>query len=363
MNLRRPLIITVVVLLLGIVLVAVMTPHFYIMARVNPDEVGVRMRGGRIVDVVPPGLYTDIGLYVSLQTYSIQAYQFSVNDPEVITQDNQRLGITLTGSIFRPDATQAELIKTLWTKYRNVYLSDSSLQSVINDLSMQAMKVCVGDRPFQDSVIGSDRDALRDCIDDELNKLAENYGLSVANMTVPNVSLSPEVQALLDAITKSRLETEKAVQDKLKATAEGAARQAEQEASIRIEQARIQEETKQQTILAKLNQEKLIAQQAVIEAQKSNDLLSAQKDLEINKALAVAAKEKALAELAEQLALAELYTNNPAYLTLQMALANASAIKESDKLIFTPEGVFPQIVFGENLNPVVPVTPGVQSPN
>ena len=56
--------------------------------------------------------------------------------------------------------------------------------------------------------------------DDELNKLVENYGLSVANVTVPNVSLSPEVQALLDSITKSRLETEKAVQDKLRATAE-----------------------------------------------------------------------------------------------------------------------------------------------
>ena len=50
-------------------------------------------------------------------------------------------------------------------------------------------------------------------------------------MTVPNVALSPEVQQLLDAITKSRLETEKADQDRLKAIAQGEASKAEQEAA------------------------------------------------------------------------------------------------------------------------------------
>jgi hypothetical protein len=176
------------------------------------------------------------------------------------------------------------------------------------------------------------------------------------------VSLSPEVQALLDAITKSRLETEKAEQDRLKAIAEGTARQAEQEAAIRVEQARMQEETKQQTILAKLNQEKLVAQRAVIEAQKANDLLSAQKDLEINRAAALAAREKSLAELAREITLAELYSDNPSYVSVQMALTNASAIQSTDKLIFVQEGSFPQLVFGQGLDPVVPVQSGDQMP-
>jgi hypothetical protein len=174
---------------------------------------------------------------------------------------------------------------------------------------------------------------------------------------VPNVSLSPEVQALLDAITKSRLETEKAEQDRLKAIAEGTARQAEQEASIRVEQSRMQEETKQQTTLAKLNEDKLKAQLAVINAQKANDLLSAQKDLEINKAMAEAAMEKARADLAKDLALGDMYGKNPGYLSLQMALANASAIKATDKIIFTPNGTIPQLVFGNNILPTVPVQP------
>ncbi|MDO8969690.1 MAG: SPFH domain-containing protein [Saprospiraceae bacterium] len=307
-------------------------------------------------DVVQPGVYSDIGLFVSLSTYSTQSYQFQVADQEVLTQDNQRIGVTVSGSVFRPSVVDTELIRSLWTKYRLVYTDNSALQKVIVDLSAQSVKVCVGDRPFKDSVIGSQRDSLKICIDNELNLLLKTYGLSVFNVTVPNVVLSPEVQALLDQITKSRLETEKAEQDRLKAIAQGTAEQAKQEAEIRIAQSRIQEETKQQTVLAKLNQDKLLAQQVVIEAQKANDLLSAQKDLEINKATAAAALEKAKAELAQQTALAEIYKLNPAYLTLQLALANASALKATDKIIFTPEGVMPSLVFGNNILPTVPVT-------
>jgi hypothetical protein len=303
---RRALIVLVVVIVILGLATVFLTPHFYFFVRVNPDEVGVQLSGGRIKDVVPPGIYSDFGLFVSIVTYSTQAYQFTVEDPEVLTADNQRIGVTATGSVFRPGETNIELVKSLWTKYRAVYTDTNALQKVISDLSLQAIKVCVGDRPFKDSVVGSERDALRTCIDQELNELTTTYGLSVANVTVPNVVLSPEVQSLLDQITKSRLETEKADQDRLKATAEGLAAQARQEAEIRVEQSRFQEETRQQTILATLNQEKLRAQLVVIEAQKANDLLSAQKDFEINRAMAAAALEKAKADLAQQTALAEI---------------------------------------------------------
>jgi hypothetical protein len=360
---RRPLIITGVVIVLLVVLALVAQPHMYFFARVNPDQVGVKLRGGRIVDIVPPGVYSDVGLFVSLERYSTQSYQFSATDPEVITADNQRLGVTVSGSVFRPDMKDVEMVKGLWIKYQRVYTNNDALQAVMNDLSTQAMKVCVGDRPFQDSVIGSDRDSLRTCMDEELNKLANLYGLSVTNLTVPNVTLSPEVQGLLDAITKSRLETEKAVQDKAKAVAEGAARQAEQEAAIRVEQSRLQEQTKQETVLAELERQKLVAQQAVINAQKSNDLLAAQKDLEISKAQALAAAEKAKADLARETALAALYSANPNYYSYQMSLANAGAIKETDKLIFTTEGVFPQLIFGSGISPFVAGGPEEASTN
>lgn len=346
----------VVIALVVIVVLGIVSQEFvYLFKRVNPDEMGVQTRGGQIVRVVGPGVYSDVGLYVGLTTYSTQAYQFSVLDQELITSDNQRIGVTVNGSFFRPDFSKADQIPSLWAKYKDIYTNDTNLQNLANNLAAQAMKVCVGSRPFRDSIIGSGRDELRNCVDQELSKLAEPFGLDVSNVTVPNVALSEEVQALLDSITKSRLETEKAEQDRLKALAQGEAAQAEQEAAIRVEQARMQEETKQKTILADLTRERLEAEREVIEAQKANDLLSAQRDLEINQALAAAAIEKAKADLANQIALADIYSSNPAYYQYQMALANASAIKETDKLIFTPEGVFPQLIFGENISPVYPV--------
>jgi hypothetical protein len=65
---------------------------------------------------------------------------------------------------------------------------------------------------------------------------------------------------------------------------------------------------------------------------------------------------KSPADLAKDMATANIFTLNPAYARYLTALANASAIKSTDKFIFTPEGVFPQLVFGgESLTPVVPV--------
>jgi hypothetical protein len=355
---RRVIIVIVLIIVALGVATLFLTPHFYFLAKVEPDQVGIQYSGGRIKGIVPPGVYTDVGLFVNLYTYSTQAFQFSVNDPEVITADNQRVGVTVSGSVLRPFYTgDADIISQLWTKYRLVYTDNGALQKVMNDLSTQSMKVCVGNKPFRDSVVGTDRDTLRKCIDEELNGLTKSYGLSVTNLTVPNVTLSPEVQALLDQITKSRLETEKADQDRQKVTAQGLANQAEQEASIRVEQSKIQETTKQQTILAKLDEEKLKAQLSVINAQKANDLLSAQKDLEINKAQAVAALEKAKAELAKETAIAEIYRLNPGYLQYMMALTNASALKATDKVIFTPEGTIPNLVFGNNVLPTVNVAP------
>ena len=49
---RRALIILVVVIVVLGVATVFLTPHFYFFIRVNPDEVGVQLSGGRIKDVV-----------------------------------------------------------------------------------------------------------------------------------------------------------------------------------------------------------------------------------------------------------------------------------------------------------------------
>jgi hypothetical protein len=351
------------VFVVGSVLFAITRPHYYFFKQVKEDEIGVKIRGGQIIDILPPGVYSDVGLFVRLDTFSTQEYKFTSADPEVITLDNQRIGVTVSGSVFRPSLADQDRISRLWTQYKQMYTDIDVLQKKMDDLSFQAMKVCVGDRPFQDSVVGSDRDALRNCVDDELNKLVEPFGLIVSNVVVPNVTLSPEVQAKLDAITQSRLDTEKAQQDEKRAVAEGLARRAEREAAIRTEQSSKQEEARQQTILAQLEEERLKAQTVVITAQKANELLTAQKDLEIAQNQAEVAAQRARAELAQQFSLAALYADFPNYWAYQMSLANAQAIQPTDKLIFTQEGVFPNLIFGSNFLPTVPITPvGPEAP-
>jgi regulator of protease activity HflC (stomatin/prohibitin superfamily) len=362
----------VVVVAIVAILLTVSSQFFYLFERVDEQEVGIQLKNGSIQAIVGPGVYSDFGLYAELVRVSSEAIPFSVRDEEIITKDKQRIGLEVSGDIFRPALAERDILRTMWAKHRGIYLDNDLARSRVQDLAQQAMKVCVGERNFDDSIIGTARDTLRTCIDEELSELAANFGLKIENVVVPQVVLSPEVQTALDAIVQSRLETEKAAQDKLRADAQAKAEQAKQEGEIRVQQSRIQEQVKQETILAQLEQEKILAQkavieaeranelarveaeQAIIEAQKANDLIAAQKDLEINAVLAEAAVEKARADLANQANLAAIFAANPGYLQLQITRANADAIKETDKLIFVPAGTTPSLVIpGTGILPTI----------
>ena len=371
-----PFVVVIVVIVVVLFLLVFARNFFYAFERVDEQEVGVQFQGGKIKDVVGPGVYTDVGLYVSMVKVSSQAIPFNVEDPEIITLDKQRIGLVVSGDIFRPNIAEKDTLQRLWAQYRGIYLQDELARSRMQDQARQAMKVCVGDRTFDENVVGAARDLLRQCIDTGLNERAANFGLRVENLVVPDVILSPAVQTALDAIVQSRLETEKAGQDKLRADAQAFAEQALQEGEIRIAQSRIQEEARQQTLLAELERQKVAAQKAVIEAeranelarveaekavieaQKLNDLIAAQRDIEIAQTLAVAAVEQAKATIAVESALAELYAGRPAYIQLLIAQANASALRNTDKVIFTTEGMTPTLVLpGPGIVPTVDTTP------
>ena len=345
---------------------------FYFLAPVEEQEVGIQFQNRQIQGVVGPGVYSDVGIYVGLETISSQAIPFEVRDEEIITSDKQRIGLIVTGDIFRPSVGDADLIRNQWSRYRGIYLDDGAAQTRVQDLARQAMKVCVGDRTFDNNIIGTSRDALRACIDEQLNLSVSDIGLRIENLVVPEVILSPEVQAALDAIVQSRLQTEKAAQDELKARAEAQAEQARQEGEIRVEQSRIQEQTRQQILLAQLEQERLDAQlvvieaeranqlerleteKAVIESTKANELIAAQENLTIAAVQAEIAKAEAEANTALQQVLAQIYQLNPEYVSLLLAEANASALNETDKVIFTPEGMTPTLVLpGPGIVPTV----------
>ncbi|MCJ7736707.1 MAG: SPFH domain-containing protein, partial [Anaerolineae bacterium] len=231
-NMKWVIVIPAVVVLL-VLLSAILSPHFYLFTKVDAQEVGVRFRAGRIFQVVGPGVYSDFGWYANLKRVKIEAVTFSVTDPEVITQDRQRVGLEVSGDVFRPNIGQIETLTNLWPKYQRLYLDDEALRARITDLVLQAMKSCVGDRSFNESVIGASRDELRLCVDSEINRLANALGFTVRNVAIPNVILAAEAQASLDRITQSRLDTELAQQDAIKAREQTAADQAREEGEVR----------------------------------------------------------------------------------------------------------------------------------
>ncbi len=369
------IVLAILLLLLILFLLRFTGQFFYAFEQVSPEEVGIRLQSGQIEDVVGPGVYSDVGLFVDLRRVSSRAVPFVVTDPELITKDKQRIGLTVAGDAFRPGVADKDLLRNNWAQYSDLYQNDELLRTRMEERARQAMKVCVGDRTFDDAVIGTARDELRQCITDEIDDMASNYGVNVANVAVPDVILLPDAQARLDEIVQSRLQTEKAKQDELKAMAEAQAQQAQQQGEVRVAQSRLQEEARQQATLAELDQVKIQAQRAVIEAEranelarveadkaiiqaeKDNELLEAQLDLEVQTARAAAALEEAKAAVANQMALADLYAQYPAFVSLAMAQANASALKPTDKVIFTPEGTTPTIVVpGPGIMPTVDTT-------
>ncbi len=317
---------------IGLVFVFAVLSSFWYFEVINNDEVGVKIRSGQIVGIAQPGIVYDFGLFVQLVKIKTSSVAITVDDAELITSDKQRIGLQVTADVFRP--TTADIVTSNYARYKTIYIDDASLQNRMQAFTLQAMKVCVGDKKFDDAIIGTGRDVLRACIDDELSKLAEPIGLEVRNVAVPQVTISPEVQAALDAIVQSRLATEKAKQDAEKAKQESTASQAVEEGRIRVEQSKLQEEARQQVTLQQLQQQKLEAQLKVIEQQTVN----AKAQLELTKAQQQIADEQAKVDLAREIALAKLYAENPAYVSLLIAQANASAIKASDKFIFVPAG-------------------------
>ena len=336
----------------------------YVLTPVGDRQVGIQFRASQPYQVVGPGVYTDVAFFADLKTIDVAGLAFESYDLEVLTKDKQAIGVKVTGTVHRPDASKADILLRNWAQYSTFYLNDEALvglpaigdnpgkPGLIANLSKQAMKVCVGDRSFEQAVVGSTRDDLRQCIDSELDELATNYGLEVRNVIVPEVDPGKEVRAQLDAITKARLDTEIARQRAEQARADADRELQVQQGTIRVEQGRVQEKSKQDAVTAKLEQEKLTAQRAVIEAEKANQEYAAQRDLEIAKVKAEVASQDAKSTLAPELAKAAMIEGSPRYADLQKTQALASAYKATDKIII-PQGTDPYLFIGGQPNTAI----------
>jgi hypothetical protein len=375
----------VIFFIAAIVVVALVFSGFAILGyaweNVGDTYLAVQLFQNKPWNVVGSGVYTDLRPWAVIERINIAQLQWCSVDPEVITNDSQRIGLVVCGTVQRPGLGQSQAYLSGWSSYKPYYVNDLSLagkfhyernpnnaneQIVVVDqaglmqtLAQQAMKVCVGDRGFEEAVIGSARDELRKCIDDQVSPLASGYGgLTVDNVTVPNVILSPEVQASLDAITQSRFAQSLAEQQKSTAQTQADAKLAEEQGKIRVSQGTIQEQARQDAITAKLQAQALAAEQQVISQQNANDLLDAQLQLDVNTARFQAAEEAAKANNADKLYVATILQNNPNYAYWLALQTLAPSWTNVDK-VYIPAGTNPLTVIGVDGMPgiTVPLAP------
>ena len=350
---------------LVIVAAIVLSLFGYVAHSVQPNEIAVRLRSSRIISIEGPGIYHDLNLFADIVDVKIEGVPFCAEDPEVLTRDQQRIGLRVCGTVHRPGLEKADQYVQFWSQYRTFYLSDAALvgeevrdvgfrNGLMQELGPQAMKVCVGDKTFTESVVGSARDVLRNCIDEEMSKLATNYGgLSIQNVIVPNIILGEEVQVLLDAITKAKFETDLAIQAAVKAKADADRTLAEEQGKIRVEQGKIQEEQRQKALTAELERKALEAQMQVIVAEKANELRAIQLSQEIAEGELQLKITLAKADLAKVAAEAQILTDNPAYWELRIAQMWADAWKNATKIV-VPAGTDPMTVIDpDGQTPVV----------
>lgn len=322
----------------------------YVFHGVDATEIGLKLSNGKLVEIVGPGVYTaPFEMFTDIKNVNISGVSFQADDPEVLTQDLQRIGVLVSGQVFRPGLGVMDPEK--WSSFRTIYENDAELDRVIKDQARQAMKVCVGGKTFEEAAVGTNRNDLRECIDSELTALTAEMGLTIRNLVVPDIVLSDQSKNNLDALTNSRQQTLLAEQDELKAAAEGSRDLAVRQAAIRVTEGEKQETLRQEAISADLQRQVAEAQNAVIDAQKENELLIAQRDKEIADARLLVAQVNAQAEVAEELALANIISGNEAYGDYLETQSLAQAVTSSE-LIISPNGN-PLLMFG---NQEVPVT-------
>jgi hypothetical protein len=167
---------------LGLVL-SLLLSGCYFNESVSENQVGIRLSGGQIVDIVGAGVHTDLGWFASLEQVSRNPLDFTVEDAQVLTRNRQAVGIKLNVKIARP--TQPERVTDLWRNFNNLAVDDAAIPIVMDGPTRQAIKANVAQFTLDDLIV--DRNGLRDAISAELDARADQYRLDVLSVDVADV--------------------------------------------------------------------------------------------------------------------------------------------------------------------------------
>lgn len=184
---------------------------------VETNQMSVLLYKNEIQQVNGPGVYTEFGcFYCDLKTVNVDTLTFSVEDPEVLTKDNQAVSVKITLQARRK--SDDESIKNLFTKWSSLS-DDANLITTISATAREGMKV--GTRKFTltqllDERSGSTETAsgttvgLAEEIRKAIEEDAAKYGVELINVTVENIGASSEYMQILGQTANLNAEIDKA---------------------------------------------------------------------------------------------------------------------------------------------------------
>lgn len=313
---------------------------------VGTNEVGVLLIDGQFTSVLPPGRYTDLQPFRDIVNVKIEGIGFSATDNEVLTDGaEQRLGIQVDGTVFRP-STEAEL-REKWAYYRNIYLDDAALLAQMQGQIQQAMKTCVGERSFEEAAVGQSRNDLSVCIQQELDRLLSDYGLTVRNVVAANIIISPQAQQRIDSITDARNQAELAIAEATRVYAEGQRDISEQQIQIQITQGAIQEQLRAQATQGAIQLTLIAVERQVLEADMANEEYEAERRREIQLIQLEIDRLVAQSETFTQAQIAQIINSNPRYAQYLRDELTAEALSNA-RLVYLASGTNPLQIIGSD---------------
>lgn len=236
----------------------------YFNQEVQSNQIAVKLYKNQIESVAdkPGGVYSAMTcFYCDLRAVDIDTQTFSVEDPEVLTADNQAVGVKITIQARRKSDNDS--IKNLLTNW-SLLANNDQFKGTISATAREGMKN--GVRGFTLTQLLDDRNGLADAIRGQLEEDAKKYSAEIVNVTVENIGPSEEYMKILSDTANLKAQTDQAKrrQDLINQQASNDILAQQQRVKVADEQVKAEQaETLVQVEIAKRQGEVIAAQNSV----------------------------------------------------------------------------------------------------
>lgn len=251
-------------LLLVFVIFSVLASGCYFNEDVGTNEVAVKLYKNQIETIAdkPGGVYSAATcFYCDLRKVGIDTLTFSVEDPEVLTKDNQAVSVKVTIQARRK--ADSESIKNLLTNW-SILVDNNQLIATISATAREGMKN--GTRGYTLAELLDDRNGLAGDIMQQLEDDAEKYSVDIVNVTIENIGPSAEYMAILSQTANLKAQTDQEIrrQDLINQQSKNAQLEQQQRVLVAKEQVKAEQaETEVQVEIASREGEVVAARNLV----------------------------------------------------------------------------------------------------